>query len=125
MKGFTQHKLKVVVERIQKKQFYIDPLINKNIIGLTKIIKNELSELSNFETILYNDEKIKITDRHILLVSSIYYSLKRDKIADIMHLSKDAVDQNIKRLRNKMGIETKMELVRIFIEWGLIPPISK
>ncbi len=128
LKGFTQHKLKTVVEKTNQNKFYIDPLINKKLLGQLKPIKNELSELSelsNFEVIIHNGEKIKITDRHILLVSAIYYSFKRDKIADIMCLSTDAIDQNIKRLKHKIGIETKMELVRIFIEWGLILPISK
>lgn len=147
LKGYTALKLNAVIEKIENASFVVDPLIKTFIVGQVKLIKaelselsalselsrvaelselkllSELSELSNLSeafTITHNGSVINITDRHILLVSAIYHSKQRDEIASLMCIAPDTVDQNIKRFKQKMGIDSKMELVKLFVEWGLI-----
>lgn len=147
LKGYTALKLNAVIEKIDTAAFVVDPLIKTFVLGQLKLIKPELSELaglselarvtelaelkalselselsdlSNSFTITHNGNVIKITDRHILLVSAIYHSKQREEIASLMCIAPDTVDQNIKRFKQKMGIDSKMELVKLFVEWGLI-----
>jgi DNA-binding CsgD family transcriptional regulator len=42
-----------------------------------------------------------------------------------MNIAPDTVDQNIKRFKQRLGVESKMELVKLFIEWGLIVNLTR
>ena len=128
LKGFNSFKLSKVISQLSMKSFVIDPILSKDIIKHLKPIKSqlsELSELSEFFKIEHNGIEFKITDRHILLVSAIYHSLRREEISNLMNIAPDTVDQNIKRFKQKLGVDTKMELVKLFIEWGLIVNLKK
>lgn len=126
LKGFTSTKLNAAILSILSNQFYLDPLLYHSLVNNTKPIRNqpELSELYSYHIIEHQGEKLKITDRHILLVSAIYHNMKREEIARLMNISTGSVDMNMKRLKNKMGVESRIALVKLFSEWGLIQPIT-
>jgi DNA-binding NarL/FixJ family response regulator len=130
LKGFAAIKLNMAIQHIWSDQFYIDPLMHQDLIRSLKPIKkqlselSELSELSSHHIIAHNGEHIKITDRHILLVSAIYHNLKREEIADLMNISPNTVDMNIKRIKNKMGVENRLTLIQLFSDWGLLQPVA-
>ena len=130
LKGFAAIKLNMAIQHIWSGQFYIDPLMHQDLIRSLKPIKkqlselSELSELSSHYIIAHNGEHIKITDRHILLVSAIYHNLKREEIADLMNISPNTVDMNIKRIKNKMGVENRLTLIQLFSDWGLLQPVA-
>jgi DNA-binding CsgD family transcriptional regulator len=42
-----------------------------------------------------------------------------------MNIAPDTVDQNIKRFKQRLVVESKMELVKLFIEWGLIVNLTR
>lgn len=124
LKGFASIKLNMAIQHIWSGQFYIDPLMHQNLMSSLKPIRKQLSELSSHHAIAHNGEHIKITDRHILLVSAIYHNLKREQIADLMNISPNTVDMNIKRIKNKMGVENRLALIQLFADWGLIQPVT-
>lgn len=140
IKGFTALKLNSILEQVRAQKFYIDPLMHNNLVESLKIIRTQLTELSeatdlaelkeladlsSHHIIEHNGERLKITDRHVLLVSAIYHNMKREDIAQLMNVSIEAVDMNIKRIKHKMGVDSKLELIKLFEEWSLIQPINK
>jgi DNA-binding CsgD family transcriptional regulator len=42
------------------------------------------------------------------------------KIADLMCISQETVDQNIKRLKPKLSVESRLDLIKLLTEWGKI-----
>jgi two-component system, chemotaxis family, chemotaxis protein CheY len=140
LKGFTAHKLSMLIDHLKSNKFYIDILLHqyfedclsaieqqlKALIKIPELTQlKELTELSKSHSLKHNGETLKINYRHVLLVSAIYHSFKRVEIAELLHLGTDAVDINIKRLRTKLCAENKNELVKLFTEWGLIQSLNK
>lgn len=84
----------------------------------------ELAELNKDATahdiVLHNGKHIKINDRHILLVSAIYHSLGRDKIADSLNITEQTVDTSVKRLKHNLSVEDRIQLIKLFGEWGYV-----
>lgn len=127
LKGFTATKLNTALQSVLSNQFYIDPLLYHNMVNSIHPIPNQLSglpELPSHHLVVHHGEKLKITDRQVLLVSAMYENMKREEIAQLMNISTDSIDMNIKRLKNKMGVESRIALVKLFSEWGLIQPIA-
>ena len=138
LKGFSALKLKKVIDCLQENALFIDPLLNTELQKQIRTLKckctklqeqSELLELSKLADLTklddgikieYNGSVIKISEKNIQLVSAIYHSLNREKIAEILIVSPNTVDQNIKRLKQKFEVQNKMELVKLFLEWGLI-----
>jgi len=93
----------------------------------------ELLELSNddkkalqdegaltFHKLKHNGRPVKITDKHVLIVSAIYHCMQRAEIANLMNISNDTVDTKIKRLKAELSIEDRIELIKLFQDWGFV-----
>ena len=129
IKDFPKPKLNTVIEVIGNNKRYIDPLLYNDVVKSLPLLKDELSELSELsEKAIQIDHKgqtIKIKEKHIILISAIYQSYSATDIANLLHISPAAVNQSIKRLKSKLDIKNRMELIKLFLDLGLIRNISQ
>ncbi len=62
----------------------------------------------------------QLNNRKIGLVSAMFYGKRNKEIADMMGISEKGVDALKKRLKESLGIEKTPDLIRYFLEKGLI-----
>jgi DNA-binding NarL/FixJ family response regulator len=129
IKGFPTPKLNNALQIVSNYKRYIDPLLHTDIIKSLPTLKSELSELSELSsdkiTLQHNGKAIQITENQILLISALYHSLNPTAIADLLKVTPAAVNQNIKRMKARFDVTSKMELIRLFVDSGLIRNISQ
>jgi len=100
------------------------------LMELLELSKNDKKALQDkevvpYETLTHNGKIAKITDKHIMMVSAIYHCMQRGQIADLMNISNETIDTTIKRLKEGLSIEDRIELIRLFQDWGYIKPKPK
>jgi DNA-binding NarL/FixJ family response regulator len=92
---------------------------------LLELSKNDKKALQDkevvpYEILTHNGKIAKITDKHIMMVSAIYHCMQRAEIANLMNISNDTVDTKIKRLKAELSIEDRIELIKLFQDWGFV-----
>jgi DNA-binding NarL/FixJ family response regulator len=77
-------------------------------------------DAAEYDVFTHNGKQIKINHRHILLVSAIYHSLERNKIADKLNITEQTVDTTVKRLKQSLSVDDRIQLIRLFHDWGYL-----
>jgi len=129
LKGFPAINLKTAMEASFKGRFYIDNRLHKKIARLfdydeIPLLADNLKETDSYVEIEHGGKKVKISDRQVLIVSAMFDSKRKEEIAKMLSIEPQSVAQNIKRLKIKLNANDRMELIRIFIEYGLIDNVQ-
>lgn len=129
LKGFHSLKLGQALKSVFSGRFFIDPKLHRKVAQLFDFddipeILGNLKENSDSVIIEQDGKKIKISDRQVLIVSALFHSKRKEEIAQMLFIEPESVVQNIKRLKVKLNANDRMELIRIFIEYGLIDNVQ-
>lgn len=129
LKGFSLVKLNQAIQCAFAGKFYIDHKLHKKIADLFKL--EEIPELfeglkESADSVIIEQEgfKVKISDRQVLIVSALFYSKSQGEIAEMLSIEPQSVAKNIKRLKERLNATDRMELIRIFMEYGLIDNVQ-
>lgn len=143
--GYTLNDINGIISHLKKVGFnglFFKLANNKTIETAVNSINNDVffidSYFKNLEykkTIIENDEDMQVTDKNIQdatkeshqlnnrkigLVSALFYGNKNKEIAELMGISEKGVDALKKRLKESLNIEKTPDLIRYFLEKGLI-----
>jgi len=79
------------------------------------IVSSEIKEIKQFQ------KYFKITDRELEIIESIISGLTYKEVSEAMKISERTVESHLTNIYNKLGINNKIELVKVTGEFNIKP----